>query len=85
MPDPKNASRSIRGATLRMDAVNRTEKRTKFGSIKQVYGITNGRNLRGVFEPEIAHALPPPGSSIAHEAIGTDTDYRTEPTVPENR
>jgi spore photoproduct lyase len=46
------------GSALSMDAVNRTEKRTKFGSVKHVYDADTMRALRGFFEAEIARALP---------------------------
>ncbi len=46
------------GSDLEMGAANRVEKRTKFGSIKYVYDADTMRQLRSVFEAEIATRLP---------------------------
>ncbi len=46
------------GSALEMDPTARTEKRTKFGSIKHVYGTDTMRALRRFFEEEIARRLP---------------------------
>ena len=46
------------GSGLEMGTVGRTEKRTKFGSIKQVYDAATMRALRSFFEAEIARVLP---------------------------
>jgi spore photoproduct lyase len=46
------------GSSLDMSAAQRTEKRTKFGSIKQVYDKDTMRALRSFFETEIAARLP---------------------------
>ncbi len=46
------------GSALDLGPANRTEKRTKFGSIKQVYDAATMRRLRGFFEAEIARMLP---------------------------
>ncbi len=46
------------GSGLDMGAANRTEKRTKFGSVKHVYDADTMRALRQFFEAEIARALP---------------------------
>ena len=46
------------GSGLDMGVVDRTEKRTKFGSIKHVYDATTMRALRTFFEHEIARVLP---------------------------
>jgi len=43
---------------LDMSATNRTEKRTKFGSVKHVYDTTTISDLRRYFEVEIAARLP---------------------------
>lgn len=41
-----------------MTGQNRTTKRTKFGSEKQVYDAATMRTLRAFFERRIADALP---------------------------
>jgi spore photoproduct lyase len=46
------------GSKLEMDPERRAEKRTKFGSVKHVYDRDTMRELRDVFEREIAAALP---------------------------
>lgn len=46
------------GSGLEMGTEGRTEKRTKFGSVKQVYNAATMRALRTFFEAEIARALP---------------------------
>jgi spore photoproduct lyase len=46
------------GSDLDMGLGNRTEKRTKFGSVKFVYDAATMRALRTFFETEIAHLLP---------------------------
>ncbi len=46
------------GSALDLSATNRTEKRTKFGSIKHVYDADTMRGLRGFFEHEIGRKLP---------------------------
>lgn len=46
------------GSALDMGAVNRTPKRTKFGTEKQVYDAATMRALRGFFEDRIASTLP---------------------------
>ena len=46
------------GSALDMTSLNRTEKRTKFGSIKHVYDAPTMQELRGFFEAEIAAQLP---------------------------
>ena len=46
------------GSALDMTQANRTTKRTKFGSEKQVYDAATMRTLRGFFEAELAHAIP---------------------------
>jgi spore photoproduct lyase len=46
------------GSALDMSGERRTEKRTKFGSIKQVYDSETMRSLRRFFEEAIAGALP---------------------------
>ena len=46
------------GSGLEMGTEGRTEKRTKFGSVKQVYDAATMRALRTFFEAEIARALP---------------------------
>jgi spore photoproduct lyase len=46
------------GSTLDMSGVNRTTKRTKFGSEKQVYDAGTMRTLRDFFERRIAEVLP---------------------------
>ena len=46
------------GSGLDMGTANRTEKRTKFGSIKHVYDTATMKALRGFFEREIAAQLP---------------------------
>lgn len=46
------------GSDLDMGATNRTEKRTKFGSVKHVYDAPTMAALRGFFETEIARELP---------------------------
>ncbi len=46
------------GSELEMDPERRAEKRTKFGSIKHVYGADLMKTLRRFFEAEIAAKLP---------------------------
>ena len=46
------------GSALDMGTANRTTKRTKFGTEKQVYDAETMRALRGFFEDRIASALP---------------------------
>jgi spore photoproduct lyase len=46
------------GSALDMTQANRTTKRTKFGSEKQVYDAGTMRALRGFFEAELARAIP---------------------------
>ena len=46
------------GSDLEMGTDGRTEKRTKFGAVKQVYDATTMRTLRTFFKEEIARALP---------------------------
>ena len=46
------------GSALEMDPEQRTTKRTKFGSIKHVYGADTMRELRRFFETEIDARLP---------------------------
>jgi spore photoproduct lyase len=46
------------GSALDMSGANRTTKRTKFGSEKQVYDAGTMRTLRAFFERRIAEALP---------------------------
>lgn len=46
------------GSALDMGPTNRTEKRTKFGSVKHVYDAPTMKALRGFFEAEIARELP---------------------------
>ena len=46
------------GSALDMGEANRTTKRTKFGSEKQVYDAATMRSLRTFFEARIAEALP---------------------------
>ncbi|GGB40732.1 spore photoproduct lyase [Sphingomonas metalli] len=46
------------GSALDMTGANRTTKRTKFGSEKQVYDAATMRALRDFFEERIAAALP---------------------------
>jgi spore photoproduct lyase len=46
------------GSALDMSGANRSTKRTKFGSEKQVYDAQTMRSLRGFFERRIADALP---------------------------
>ena len=46
------------GSALPMGAAQRTTKRTKFGTEKQVYDAATMRALRGFFETKIADALP---------------------------
>lgn len=46
------------GSALEMDPEQRTEKRTKFGSIKHVYDTDTMKTLRRFFEAEIAARLP---------------------------
>ena len=46
------------GSSLDMGTDGRAEKRTKFGSVKQVYDATTMKSLRTFFEAEIARALP---------------------------
>ena len=46
------------GSALDMTAANRTTKRTKFGTEKQVYDADTMRRLRAFFEARIADALP---------------------------
>ena len=46
------------GSALDMGSANRTTKRTKFGTEKQVYDAETMRRLRRFFEERIALALP---------------------------
>jgi spore photoproduct lyase len=46
------------GSALDMTGANRTTKRTKFGTEKQVYDALTMRSLRDFFERRIAEALP---------------------------
>ena len=46
------------GSALDMGPTNRTEKRTKFGSVKHVYDAPTMKALRGFFAAEIARELP---------------------------
>ncbi|MBB5715311.1 SPL family radical SAM protein [Sphingomonas aerophila] len=46
------------GSSLEMDPAARSEKRTKFGSIKHVYDANTMKALRSFFEQEISRALP---------------------------
>ncbi|MEH3036182.1 MAG: radical SAM protein [Sphingomonas adhaesiva] len=46
------------GSALDMSGTNRTTKRTKFGTEKQVYDALTMRRLRSFFEARIAAALP---------------------------
>jgi spore photoproduct lyase len=46
------------GSALDMGAQNRTTKRTKFGSEKQVYDAATMRELRSFFEERIAATMP---------------------------
>ena len=46
------------GSGLEMGAANRTEKRTKFGSVKYVYDAATMTALRGFFTAAIARDLP---------------------------
>lgn len=46
------------GSDLEMGTEGRSEKRTRFGSVKQVYDAITMRALRTFFEAEIARALP---------------------------
>lgn len=46
------------GSALDMTDINRTTKRTKFGTEKQVYDAATMRRLRGWFTAEIDRALP---------------------------
>jgi spore photoproduct lyase len=46
------------GSSLDMSPAARTEKRTKFGSVKHVYDKDTMTTLRRFFEAEIAHHLP---------------------------
>lgn len=46
------------GSALDMTGLNRTTKRTKFGTEKQVYDAVTMRALRGFFERQIGEALP---------------------------
>ena len=46
------------GSQLDMGSDNRTEKRTKFGSVKHVYDADTMRDLRAFFEAEVAAKLP---------------------------
>ena len=46
------------GSGLDMGATNRTEKRTKFGSVKHVYDAPTMKALRRFFETAIARDLP---------------------------
>ena len=43
---------------LEMGAEGRAEKRTKFGAIKHVYDAPTMKQLRGLFEAEIARMRP---------------------------
>ena len=46
------------GSSLDLSMANRTEKRTKFGSVKYVYDAETMRALRTFFQDEIAAKLP---------------------------
>ncbi len=46
------------GSKLDMSSTNRSEKRTKFGSVKHVYDAPTMTDLRRFFEIEIANRLP---------------------------
>lgn len=46
------------GSSLDLSMANRTEKRTKFGSVKYVYDADTMRDLRGFFQTKIAAHLP---------------------------
>jgi spore photoproduct lyase len=46
------------GSSLDLSMANRTEKRTKFGSVKYVYDADTMRALRSFFQDEIAAKLP---------------------------
>ncbi len=46
------------GSSLDLSIANRTEKRTKFGSVKYVYDADTMRALRSFFQDEIAAKLP---------------------------
>ena len=46
------------GSSLRMDAENRAEKRTKFGGVKHVYNKPTMTALRGFMEERVAAELP---------------------------
>ncbi|HVF95035.1 MAG TPA: radical SAM protein [Sphingomonas sp.] len=46
------------GSDLAMGSADRTEKRTKFGSVKYVYDADTMQRLRRFFEAEIGRALP---------------------------
>ena len=46
------------GSALDMGETNRTTKRTKFGTEKQVYDAVTMRSLRSFFQARIADALP---------------------------
>ena len=45
------------GSALDMGSANRTTKRTKFGTEKQVYDAATMRELRGFFEERLASDL----------------------------
>lgn len=46
------------GSKLDMSSDNRTEKRTKFGALKQVYDQSTMRDIRGFFERRLQEHLP---------------------------
>ena len=46
------------GSDLDMSGDLRAEKRTKFGSVKQVYDASTMNDVRRFFEREVAEALP---------------------------
>lgn len=46
------------GSALDMTPANRTTKRTKFGTEKQVYDTATMRSLRGFFEARLGRVLP---------------------------
>jgi spore photoproduct lyase len=46
------------GSALDMTTLNRSEKRTKFGSVKQVYDAETMKTLRTFFEAELKAQLP---------------------------
>ncbi len=46
------------GSSLDMSSDRRAEKRTKFGSVKQVYDAPTMKDIRAFFEAEIAAQLP---------------------------